>query len=218
MPFYPNSSSLTQFVSAIAGLSTFFLSSIPAWSQTNRFSCPPPNPGEYMVFVRTPNPSSQQLLLNYLLPSNQTAQICQYNNEIVTQIRNLANAQVSERWSQYIYENTGLPAFMVAPPLGQIGTRPFNPPVLPSNPGSPLGSGFAVLVNANNRQDAPQQLQILLNKAIPWVNFQGNSYLLALQSSNQEEATATLMSLSDRGFLAILVDARQVQQLTPNRR
>lgn len=170
-----------------------------------------------MLFVRTPDPSSQQLL-NYLLPSNQTAQICQYNNEIVTQIRNLANAQVSERWSQYIYENTGLQVVIITPAPGQMIAPPpvnrgSNSDTLPS-----LGSGFAVLVDANNQPDTPMQLQMLLRTAIPWVRFQGNPYLLALQSESQEEATATLKSLSDRGFSAILVDARTVQQLTPNRR
>lgn len=213
MPFHPNDSSLTQFFRAIAGLSTVFLWSPPAWSQTSRFPCPPPNPGEYMVLVETPTRSSQQLVLDYLLPNNQTAQVCQYNSEMVTQIRHLANAQVSRRWSQYIYENTGLPALMIDPYSGQRAV-PSNP-----NPGRvSLGSGFAVLVNPNNQPDTARQLQILLRTTISWVNFQGNSYLLALQSENQEEATATLMSLSDRGFSAILVDARQVQHLTPNRR
>lgn len=217
MPFHPNCSSLTQFLRAIAGLSAFFLCSPSVWGQTNRFPCSPPNPGEYMLFVRTPDPSSQQLL-NYLLPSNQTAQVCQYNNEIVIQIRNLANAQVSQRWSQYIHENTGLEVAIITPPSNQIVPSPpvnsgFNSDILPY-----LDSGFAVLVNATNQPDIPMRLQMLLRTAIPWVTFQGNPYLLALQSESQEEATATLKSLSDRGFLAILVDARTVQQLTPNPR
>lgn len=170
-----------------------------------------------MLFVRTPDPSSQQLL-NYLLPSNQTAQVCQYNNEIVTQIRNLANGQVSQRWSQYINENTGLQVVIITPPTGQIvAPTPVNRGVNPAHLTS-LGSGFAVLVNANNEPDTPMQLQMLLRTAIPWVRFQGNPYLLALQSESQEEATATLTSLIDRGFLAILVDARTVEQLTPNPR
>jgi len=166
-----------------------------------------------MVLVQTPDSSSQQLVLEYLLPTNQTAQVCQYNQEMVIQIRHLANAQVSQRWSQYITENTGLQALMIDPDSGQRVVQPNPNPGLPS-----LSSGFAVLVNSNNQPDTARQLQILLRTAIYWVNFQGNSYLLALQSENQEEAAATLMSLSDRGFSAILVDARQVQHLTPNRR
>jgi len=180
----------------------------------NRVPCRPPNPGEYMVLVQTPDLSSQQLVFQYLLPTNQTAQICQYNNQTVTQIGNLANAQVSRRWSQFITENTNLQALMIDPYSGQWGGFPVNGnSTLPS-----VSSGFAVLVNANNQPDTARQLQILLRTYIPWVNFQGSPYLLALQSENQEEATAILQSLSDRGFLAILVDARQVQHLTPNRR
>ncbi len=186
----------------------------PGWTQIA--PCSPPNPGEFGVLVRTPNRATQELVINALLPSNRTARVCQYQGEIVTHIRHLPDRATSDRWSQYIYENTGLQPFVLTSPGIPQSPAHLSPNLRADS--EPLGTGFAVLVDYKNQPELARQVQNLLGTPVGWVTFEGKPYLLALSSRDQEEAAATLMSLSDRGFSVLLVNARQVRLLTPPQR
>ena len=203
---------------AIASLCPLLISPTPGWSQVNR--CSPPNPGEFTLMVPTPDRNSQQFLSQVLLfqalPNNSTAQLCQYQGEIVTHIRNFPNRQLAQRWSQYISENAPLQAFVVSSPIS--GSVPQVPTAPVRESKDSIGTGFAVLVNYQNNPEIATQVQRLIGTPVGWASFEGNRYLLASQTSNPQEATATLMSLGDRGFSVILVDARQVRLLTPTLR
>ncbi|MDJ1184000.1 hypothetical protein [Roseofilum casamattae] len=201
------------FAGAIAPLIPLLISPTPGWSQGNR--CSPPNSGEFTLMVQTPNLNSQQFLFR-ILPDNRTAQVCQYRGEIVTHIRNFRNRQTAQSWSQYILESTGLTAFIVNPPVSTSVVQVPTAPVRESK--DSIGTGFAILVNYQNNPEIATRVQSLIGTPVGWASFEGNPYLLASQTSNPQEATATLMSLRDRGFSVILVDARQVRLLTPTQR
>jgi hypothetical protein len=73
-----------------------------------------------------------------------------------------------------------------------------------------LGTGYAVLVNYNNRPEVAAQLRQAVNAKIGVVSYGERPYLLANQTEDQAAANAIMQLLSDRGFLAMVVDARRV--------
>lgn len=73
-----------------------------------------------------------------------------------------------------------------------------------------LGTGYAVLVNYKNRPEVAGEIRKLTGRDVGLVSYEQRPYLLANYTPNQGTATATLKTLSDRGYTAVLVDSRKV--------
>ena len=93
-----------------------------------------------------------------------------------------------------------------ANPVGSTG-QPKIPPTY--NPQG-LESGYAVLVNYQNRPELATQLRQGLNKDIGLVAYGQKPYLLALHTTDAVAANSVMQLLSDRGYLTMVVDARRV--------
>ncbi len=172
-------------------------------------ACQPPQPGEYLVLaVNQTNYSYEQL--QRALPANSKMSVCQYLNDVVTRISGLRNVEDANKWARYVSEIVELRAFIVRPataiPAQSLSTN---------NP-QPLGIGYAVLVDSSNKPEIAEQLRQLTGSEVGLVSYGQRNYLLALQTTSQNAASSTLKQLSDRGFLAMLVDSRQVTLLKQN--
>ena len=89
---------------------------------------------------------------------------------------------------------------------GSVGKR-FSPGVYKPQA---LTSGYAVLVNYNNRPDVAVQLGQVLNQNIGVAVYGERSYLFVMQTGEMTAANAVVKLLNDRGFLALRVEAKSV--------
>lgn len=107
----------------------------------------------------------------------------------------------------------GLPAFVLESKA--VAQATATPPTenLPAYNPKPLGTGYAVLVDYFNQPEVAALMQQALGKDVGLVSYGQRSYLLALHTSNQKDATNILQTLSDRGFWVMLVDSRKVTLL-----
>lgn len=169
-------------------------------------TCQPPQPGEYVVLVRSPTPESQEEIRR-ALPANTTSLVCRYLNETVTRTGTFTQQENANSQAQFINNNVGLSAFVVRSPEA---TPPSSIAFAPK----PLGTGYAVLVDYFNRPETAITVRSLLGVNIGLASYGQRPYLLAFHTTDTTKATATLQRLSDRGFYAIVVDSRKVMLLT----
>lgn len=180
-------------------------------------TCPPPQPGEYLLLIVTQT-AEQQEQAKRSLPQNANITICRYISDTVTRVGGFGNSQAANEWARYFQERIGLPAYAIQP--GVVPTPqapPSNNPVS-INPGfkpQPLGVGYAVLVDYVNQPELAAQVQQALGRQLALVSYGQRSYLLATYTTDGNAATSTLQTLSDRGFLAMLVDSRRVTIISP---
>ena len=92
-------------------------------------------------------------------------------------------------------------------PAERSTPAPFNP--------QPLGSGYAVVVNYFNRPEVAIDVQQVTARDVGLVAFEQRPYLLAVYTPDPAVASAVLRSLSDRGFIAAIVDSRRAVLLAP---
>ncbi|HEY9691708.1 MAG TPA: hypothetical protein V6D15_05860 [Oculatellaceae cyanobacterium] len=119
------------------------------------------------------------------------------------------------------------PVFVATPAQASFTTLPLipvNPPAPPQRtvaqntgnfPPELLGYGFAVLVDYSNQPQLVNQVRELMGGNVGLASYGQRSYLLAVHTTNQREASSTWQRLSDRGLLAMLVDSRKVTLLRP---
>ncbi|MCU0569224.1 MAG: hypothetical protein MUF49_21950 [Oculatellaceae cyanobacterium Prado106] len=94
-------------------------------------------------------------------------------------------------------------------PVAASGTTSqFNP--------QPLGEGYAVLVNYFNRPEVANDVRQVVNRSVGLVSYEQQPYLLASFTSDSAAASRVLSLLSDRGFVAVIVDSRRAILLTPS--
>lgn len=190
---------LLVLLSAIAGL-TSGINTVEA--RSNYDPCQPPSAGEYLLLVATDTLESQEQV-QLTLPANTNATLCLYLDDIVTRIGGFASLDDTNNWARYLIEIGGLEAFVVRPPQVPEGDLPaYNP--------QPLGNGFAVLVDYFNQPELAAEVRDLLETDVGLASFGQRPYLLAIHTTNRQEANSTLQKLSDRGFWAAMVDSRQV--------
>lgn len=106
---------------------------------------------------------------------------------------------------------TGLTGASTANGGGSVGKR-FSPGVY--NPQA-LSSGYAVLVNYNNRPDVSVKLGQVLNQDVGVAVYGERPYLFVMQTNEMTAANAVVKLLNDRGFLALPVEAKSVVVLRP---
>jgi outer membrane biosynthesis protein TonB len=105
-------------------------------------------------------------------------------------------------------------------PRPQTQTQPQPRPQPPSeqarfNPRR-LGSGYAVLVDYLNQPDLAAEIEEITGTAVGLASYGQRPYLLVTQTNSLETATSTLQTLSNRGFLSLMVDSRRVTLISPN--
>ncbi|MDB9511042.1 hypothetical protein PN499_07595 [Kamptonema animale CS-326] len=182
-------------------------------------TCPPPQPGEYLLLIVTQTGEQQDKAKRSLPQNANNITICRYISDTVTRVGGFSNPQAVNEWARYFQERIGLPAYAIQQP-GVVPTPQSPPPNNPVsiNPGfkpQPLGVGYAVLVDYVNQPQLAAQVQQALGRELALVSYGQRSYLLATYTTDGNAATSTLQTLSDRGFLAMLVDSRRVTLISP---
>ncbi|WP_066384793.1 MULTISPECIES: hypothetical protein [unclassified Anabaena] len=177
-------------------------------AQTSLPVCQPPKVGEYLLLVVSPTTENQQQLRN-ALPNEIKTTTCRYLSDTVTRIGGFSKIDDANRWARYINMIVGLSAIITTRP-GEVAaqtttTVPFNP--------QRLGQGFAVLVDYFNRPELANSVQQVVGGNVGLASFGQKPYLLAVYTTNQQEAYNTLQKLNDRGFIAVLVDSSKVMLL-----
>ncbi|MGB3239529.1 MAG: hypothetical protein WBB29_14625 [Geitlerinemataceae cyanobacterium] len=78
-----------------------------------------------------------------------------------------------------------------------------------------LDEGYAVLVDYFNQPEVAVQLQQTVGADVGLATYARKPYLLVRYTDSEEKANSTLQDLSEIGFLAMVVDSRQVVLLSP---
>ena len=192
-------------VMAAALLSVVSLTVKPNYAKAQPIvsNCRPPVAGEYLVFISTPTPETQQRAIA-TLPSDVDIGLCRYDNRIVTRIGGFNDRSVADDWRRYVEDTLALPAYVVE----------GNSTLLPGTPRS-LGSGYAVLVDYSGRPEIGTELQRLLARDIGLVSYGGRNFFLVTYTPNANDAVASLKTVSDRGFFTFLVDSSRVTLINP---
>ena len=84
---------------------------------------------------------------------------------------------------------------------------PFNP--------QPLDAGYAILVDYAERPELAAQIQQVVGQNVGLVSYGQRPYMLVMHTQDERSANSTLQTLSSNGFLAMMVDSRQVILLAP---
>lgn len=204
----------------VAGAAIVFGSSVPAWAQSR--ACAPPKSGEYLLLVRSQTPETQARVRN-LLSRDSNVSVCRYLDDLVTRVGGFRDADTATSWANYLNDTVGLQAYVVRPTNRQAAQTRDQPSTRTAaarsqnrgyNPQT-LGSGFAVIVNYNNRPEVAANVQRILDRDIGLASYGQRPYLLAVHTSDRSIANAILKRLSDRGFSVSIVDSRRVVLLTP---
>ena len=178
-------------------------------------NCQSPPSNEYLLVIVTETQANQDIVRRSL-PPDITIDVCQYLDQTVSTIRGFDDKDVASDWARYIQDIVGLRAYVVKP--GEE-TRPSNeplaaPPEIGFNP-QPLGRGYAVLVDYNNRPEMALQLQRNLGRTVGLVAYGQKPFLLVTYTEDPEAAETSLFNLSDRGFLVFVVDSSRVTLISP---
>ncbi|MFN6570571.1 hypothetical protein A6770_07650 [Nostoc minutum NIES-26] len=191
---------------AIAGLMASITSAV---AQQNIPVCQPPTAGEYVLLVVSPTADNQKQLRS-ALPNELQATTCQYLTETVTRIGGFKKIDDANRWARYINNIVGLSAIITTRPVDTAQSQPSSPSQTVSYNPQVLGEGYAVLVDYFNRPELASNVQQVVGGNVGFASYGQRPYLLAVYTTNQQEAYSTLQKLNDRGFIAVLVDSRKV--------
>ncbi|MCY7407184.1 MAG: hypothetical protein LH631_07350 [Alkalinema sp. CAN_BIN05] len=199
--------------------------------------CQPPSASEFLLFA-TARTLDAQAMLRSKAPTDATTTVCRYQGEVVMRVAGFASEPSAAAWGQYLIRATGIPTTIVRPvpealapvvtPVmigattdvapkagsagnGSVGKR-FSPGVYKPQA---LSSGYAVLVNYNNRPDVAVQLGQVLNQDVGVAVYGERPYLFVMQTGEMTAANAVVKLLNDRGFLALRVEAKSVVVLRP---
>lgn len=200
---------LRTFISTVLAIASLTIAPSYAKAQT---TCEPPQPGEYLLVIVTDTGEKQERLRRSL-PNDIRSSVCRYVNDTVTRVAGFRNPQIADYWAKYIQGSVGLAAYVISgnPASAPATLPPYNPAPPPSNFNpQPLGIGYAVLVDYSNQPEVANQIRQVIGRPVGFVSYGQRPYLLVSYTTDQNAATSTLQSLSDRGFLAILVDSRRV--------
>ncbi len=167
--------------------------------------CQPPNTGEYLLLVISPTVENQRQLRN-ALPNEIKSTVCQYLQDTVTRIGGFNTIDDANRWARYINNIVGLSAIITTRPGDQQAQQPSTVTYNPQT----LKEGYAVLVDYFNRPELANSIQQVLGGNVGFVSYGQRPYLLAIHTTNQQDAYKTLQKLNERGFVSYLVDSRKV--------
>lgn len=207
----------------LGGLKTFMASTIIALAsltiETNYANaveaCQSPPGDEYLLVVVTETAEAQDIVRRSL-PPDITIVVCRYLDKIVSTVRGFDNQEVASDWARYVKDIVGLSAYVIKP-SGETAppNRPLPaPPEIGFNP-QPLGTGYAVLVDYSNQPEIALELERSLGRNVGLVAYGQKPFLLITYTQDRRAATSSLFNLSDRGFLAFVVDSSRVTLISP---
>lgn len=198
--------------SLLGGLSLVGAIGLGHAAQAQEFPpCQPPNTNEYLLLVVGQTPEQRQEVQT-LVPDGTTLAICDYIGDPVVRIGGFTNLETASAWAQYLStEVEDIQTFVARPP--EVSLPATNPSTY--NP-QPLGVGYAVLVDYENRPEVALDVQQAISRDVGVVSYRQDPYLLALYTPDIESASALLKILSDRNFATMIVDSRQVVLLRAN--
>lgn len=191
---------------AIAGVG--LMGSISSANAQSIPVCQPPSVGEYLLLVVSPTTENQTQLRN-ALPTEIKTTTCRYLNDTVTRIGGFKRIDDANRWARYINTIVGLSAIITTRPGEATAQQQPSPPRVTYNPQA-LGQGYAVLVDYFNRPELVNSVQQAVGGNVGLASYGQRPFLLAVHTTNQQEAYNTLQRLNERGFFAVLVDSRNV--------
>ncbi len=170
--------------------------------------CQPPNTSEYLLLV-IGETEEQRQQVQALVPSGTTIAVCDYFGDPVVRIGGFTNLETASAWAQYLGgEVNDIQTFVARPPTAVL------PATSPSTyQPRPLGVGYAVLVDYDNRPEVALDVQQAISREVGVAAYRQDPYLLALYTPDIQSASALLKILSDRNFAAMIVDGRQVMLL-----
>lgn len=110
-------------------------------------------------------------------------------------------------------------------PSEAAATPPAQPAAVPENSASsaapaiaynpqPLGDGYAVLIDYANRPEVAAEVRQILTRDVGLVAYGERPYLLAVYTSDPTVANTILRTLSDRNYIAMIIDSRRAVLLT----
>jgi hypothetical protein len=196
--------------------------------------CQPPAANEFLLFAVTRTPDAQSVLRSKA-PTDATTVVCRYQGDVVTRVGGFGSEPSAAAWGQYLIRSTGIPTTIVRP--APVAVAPEAIPTVKASPSTgsgavgsgsagsgsvgkrfapgvykpqALSSGYAVLVNYNNRPEVAVQLGQVLNQAIGVAAYGERPYLYVMQTGEMSAANAVVKLLNDRGFLAMRVEAKSV--------
>jgi hypothetical protein len=210
---------------------------IPAAGNGIIGDCQPPSATEFLLFATARTPEAQALLRSKA-PTDATTTVCRYQGETVMRVAGFASEPSAAAWGQYLIRTTGIPTTIVRPvpvalapavtPVASVVTADVAPKAGSTGSGSvgkrfspgvykpqALSSGYAVLVNYNNRPDVAVQLGQVLSQDVGVAVYGERPYLFVMQTGEMTAANAVVKLLNDRGFLALRVEAKSVLLLRP---
>ncbi len=185
--------------------------------------CQPPAANEFLLFAVT-RTTDAQAVLRSKAPTDGTVVVCRYQGDVVTRVGGFGSEPSAAAWGQYLIRSTGIPTTIVRPVAAAIEPTP-TPVIKAASTGSgtvgkrfapgsykpqALSSGYAVLVNYNNRPEVAVQLGQALNQSIGVAAYQERPYLYVMQTGEMSAANAVVKLLTDRGFLAMRVESKSV--------
>jgi len=180
--------------------------------------CQAPTPKEYLLLVVTPTADSMETVQKSFPPSTAVS-VCTYQETVVTRVGGFTSVDSATSWVGYLKDTRGLTAYVVRPLAGAATPSPSPAAGQPAQPTAkrstgfdpqPLGMGYAVLVDFQNRPELALKLQQATGRDVGLVTYRQRPYLLATYTTDQAAANTTLQSLTDGGFWAMVVDGRRV--------
>lgn len=212
---------------------------IPAAGTGTMTDCLPPGANEFLLFA-TARTLDAQSVLRSKAPTDATTTVCRYQGETVMRVAGFASEPSAAAWGQYLIRTTGIPTTIVRPVPVAAAITPVTTSVatgvttdITPKAGSPgngsvgkrfapgvykpqaLSSGYAVLVNYNNRPDVAVRLSQVLSQDVGVAVYGEQPYLFVMQTGEMTAANAVVKLLNDRGFLALRVEAKSVVVLRP---
>ena len=178
-------------------------------------NCQSPLSNEYLLVVVT-DTQAEQDIVRRSLPPDITIARCRYFDKIVSTVRGFDDQEVASDWARYVQDIVGLSAYVVKPDDDSaLPNTPLPvPPEIGFNP-QPLGTGYAVLVDYSNQPEIALQLERSLGRNVGLVVYGQKPFLLVTYTQRRRAATNSLFNLSDRGFLAFVVDSSRVTLISP---
>ncbi|KPQ34646.1 MAG: hypothetical protein HLUCCA11_14125 [Phormidesmis priestleyi Ana] len=197
------------------GLSALLLPLLPDPAHAQLPNCPPPIDQEYLLLIRGATEAERNQIAS-VLPAANTVLICTYLNETLVRAGGFTSLETANAWATYLTTVEGYESFVSRPSGNQVATQTGNGTAASGDhryQPQRLAAGYAVLVNYGAQPEIATMVGQLV-RPVGLAVYRQQAYLLAEYTSDAAAAAATLERLSDAQLTAILVDARQVVQLT----
>ena len=178
-------------------------------------TCEPPQAGEFILLIVSKSPQQQEQVRS-VMPPGARVNICNYSNNMVMRVGGFTSPGMATDWSNYVQNTLKLPAYVVSRDISSSPQFPGYPspsypqPSIPNYNPQRLPPGYAILVDYHNRPEVAQELKQMIGRQVGLVSYGQHPYILVTYTKDHNAAAVTLQTLSDRGFLTLLVESGRV--------